>query len=72
MAADTQRHRDKRMAQWLLGTVGILVGILIVAIGNGDELRQVSLFRRFGWSVVFVAVLLLLVTLVNEVSIPGL
>jgi putative copper export protein len=60
------------MAQWLLGTVGILVGILIVAIGNGDELRQVSLFRRFGWSVVFVAVLLLLVTLVNEVSIPGL
>lgn len=72
MAADTHRHRDKRMAQWLLGTVGILVGILIVAIGNGDELRQVSLFRRFGWSVVFVAVLLLLVTLVNEVSIPGL
>ncbi|HET7871136.1 MAG TPA: hypothetical protein VFL42_01410 [Terriglobales bacterium] len=71
MAADTSAQ-DKRMAQWLLGTVGILVGTFIVAVGNGDELRQISLFRRFGWSVVFVAILLLLVTLVSEVAIPSL
>lgn len=59
------------MVQWLLGTVGILVGTFIVVVGNGDELRQISVFRRFGWSVVLVAILLLLVTLVNEVAIPG-
>lgn len=59
------------MAQWLLGTAGILVGTFIVAVGNGDELRQISLFRRFGWGIVFLAVLLLLVTLVNEGAILG-
>jgi putative copper export protein len=59
------------MVQWLVGTVGILVGTFIVVVGNGDELRQISLFRRFGWSIVFVAILLLLVTLVNAVAIPG-
>ncbi len=59
------------MVQWLVGTVGILVGTFIVVVGNGDELRQISVFRRFGWSIVLVAVLLLLFTLVNEVAIPG-
>lgn len=59
------------MVQWLLGTCGILVGTFIVVVGNGDELRQISVFRRFGWSIVLVAILLLLVTLVNEAAIPS-
>lgn len=59
------------MADWLLGTSGILLGTFIVALGNGVELRRVPLFRRFGWCVLVIALLLLLITLVNSVAIPA-
>ncbi len=59
------------MTQWLLGTAGILIGTFIVAVGNGDRLRQISLVRRLGWSVVFIAVVLLLVTLVPNLLFPA-
>lgn len=59
------------MTDWFLGTAGIVIGTFIVAVGNSDGLRSVALFRRFGWSILFLALLLLLVTLVNEAAIPG-
>ncbi len=59
------------MADWLLGTSGILVGTFIVALGNGIELRRIPLFRRFGWCVLAVALLLLLITLVTNLAIPA-
>jgi hypothetical protein len=58
------------MTQWLLGTAGILVGTFIVVVGNSDELNRIALFRRFGWGIVVIAILLLVVTLVNEVALP--
>lgn len=59
------------MANWFLGTAGILIGTFIVAVGNNGGLQSVALFRRFGWSILFLALLLLLVTLVNEAAVPG-
>lgn len=58
------------MREWLLGTASILVGTFIVVLGNVGGLR-ITLFRRMGLGLIFMAVVLLFLTLLNEAAIPG-
>lgn len=58
------------MREWLLGTASILVGTFIVVLGNVGGLR-ITLFRRMGLGLIFMAVVLLFLTLLNEAAIRG-
>ncbi len=58
------------MREWLLATASILVGTFLVVLGNSGGVR-IPLFRRAGLGVLLMAVVLLFLTLVNEVAIPG-